>query len=197
MIIILEDHTSDPVNRIGQSASDCYGGKTDRASNIRRAANCKDKGHLATLRFAYATFKISGISRVCSHQLVRIAHCGILQMSQRYVTQANAVFIRPPSYIDLPETLQREWERIEQDSIKLYNDAIASGMKKEDARYPLPQSCTTDLHLSMNFQGWRDFLKNRTAKAAQWEIRQVAEEVGFQLFKIAPEVFPEYAIPSD
>jgi thymidylate synthase ThyX len=41
----------------------------------------------------------------------------------------------------------------------------------------------------MNFQGFQDFLKNRTSKTAQWEIRQVAIDIEKQLHNIAPNIF--------
>jgi thymidylate synthase (FAD) len=141
------------------------------------------------MRFAYATVAIEGISRVCSHQLVRIAHAGILQESQRYVEQSNIEFIDPPSLKNMPAGLQADWDLIIRDSLVLYKDLLYSGMKKEDARYILPQSCTTKVNLCMNFQAWQDFLKNRTGKTAQWEVRELALEIEKLLHGIAPEIF--------
>jgi len=89
MKVTLLDHTADPEHRIGLSAAACYDSKTEREACIKRAAHCRDSGHLSVLRFAYATFGVEGISRVCSHQLVRVAHAGILQRSQRYVRETH------------------------------------------------------------------------------------------------------------
>jgi thymidylate synthase (FAD) len=193
MNITLIDYTADPVNKIGQAAAICYEARTDRESNIKRAAHCKDKGHLATMRFAYATVAIEGISRVCSHQLVRIAHAGILQESQRYVEQSNVEFVTPDSLSCLDDFdyswLKKDWSKVLSDAIYVYEQAIKAGMKKEDARYILPQSCTTKVNLCMNFQAWQDFLKNRTGKTAQWEVRELALEIEKLLHGIAPEIF--------
>ena len=189
MKVTLVDYTQDPENAIGHHSAICYGAKTDRESNIKRARHCKDKGHLATLRFAYATVHIEGISRVCSHQLVRIAHAGILQESQRYVEQTILEYVVPEFIRTAPESLQKEWFYSLAHAERTYKLAIESGMKKEDARYILPQSCTTKINLCMNFQGWRDFLKNRTSKSAQWEIRELAIEIERQLAGIAPGIF--------
>lgn len=187
--VTLLDHTLDPVNRIGEMAAICYDAKTDRDANVRRAEHCKDKGHLSTLRFAYATFSIEGISRVCSHQLVRIAHAGILQESQRYVKQSQFSWVIPDSVFKLPDELYTEWNEVLMRAEALYHQAIDAGMKKEDARYILPQSCSTKVNLCLNFQGWRDVLANRTSKTSQWEIRGVALEIQRQLKGIAPEIF--------
>lgn len=189
MKVTLIDYTDDPVNMIGQVAAICYDANTSRDANLRRAAHCKDKGHLATLRFAYATFAIEGISRVCSHQLVRIAHAGILQESQRYVEQSNVDWVIPQAVFKLPDELYDEWNEVLMRANTLYNLAIKNGMKKEDARYILPQSCTTKINLCLNFQGWRDLLANRTSKTAQWEIRDLAVKIERQLQEIAPEIF--------
>ena len=189
MKVTLIDHTADPEATIGKMAAICYESKTDREACIKRTAHCRDSGHLATLRFAYATVNISGISRVCSHQLVRVAHAGILQRSQRYVKESNVEFVVPESVRDLPPELYDKWAGILSRSRDLYLEAIDAGMKKEDARYILPQSCTTDLNLCLNFQGWKDIIGNRTAKHAQWEIREVFTEIDRQLGQIAPSLF--------
>jgi len=185
----LLDHTKDPVNKIGEMASICYDSKIDRESNIKRASHCKNKGHLMTMRFAYATFNVQGISRVCSHQLVRMAHAGILQESQRYVEQSKVYFVIPPSYASLPSWLIKKVHQHHISSQNLYDKLREHGIKKEDARYELPQSCETQLNLCLNFQGWRDMLNNRTKPAAQWEVRNVAIEINKKLHEIAPELF--------
>jgi thymidylate synthase (FAD) len=63
------------------------------------------------------------------------------------------------------------------------------GIRKEDARYILPQSCTTELNLCLNFQAWGDVLRNRTSPKAQWEVREAMTEVQRQLTGIAPTIF--------
>lgn len=189
MKVTLIDHTADPEVRIGHMAAICYDSKTDREACVKRTAHCRDSGHLATLRFAYATVNIAGISRICSHQLVRVAHAGILQRSQRYVKETHVEFVVPDSVKALPQDLYDQWAGILARSQTLYLEAIDAGMKKEDARYILPQSCTTELNLCMNFQGWKDIIGNRTAKHAQWEIREVFLEVDRLLGGIAPNLF--------
>lgn len=190
MKIELLDHTKDIEAHIGLMASECYDSKTDRESCIRRAAHCADSGHLATLRFAYATFRISGISRVCSHQLVRVAHAGILQRSQRYVKETAIEYIDPPAVKQLPVSVLAEWHYIQDAAEELYLRLVNNGaMKKEDARYILPQGCSTGLRITGNLQMWKDLLANRTTNHAQWEIREVAKEIQRQLHELAPNLF--------
>lgn len=191
MIVTLKDHTLNPEYTVGENAAICYDSRTDEESCLRRAENCKSQGHMATMRFAYATFNIAGISRVCSHQLVRVAHAGILQRSQRYVKETNIEFVNPPALEALPAHLKYAWQKIQAEAEDMYLHLIDNQlMRKEDARYILPQACSTELNICMNFQGWRDFLKNRTDKHAQWEIRAVALEIQSHLNFIAPRLFP-------
>ena len=190
MKVELKFITPDAEVRIGEAAAECYDSSTEREACLRRAEHCMSVSHLATLRFASADFHISGISRVASHQLVRVAHAGILQRSQRYVKETAVEYVQPPALQDLPDWMQREWLSIQNDAEALYLDAIEAGMKKEDARYILPQGCTTSLRICGNFQMWHDLLANRTAKKAQWEVREVAQEILRQLNQHAPRVFP-------
>jgi thymidylate synthase (FAD) len=194
MDVTLLDHTVDPANTIGKYAGICYDADLSPEKNTKRAQHCVSKGHLATLRFAYATFKIGGVSRVTSHQLVRVAHAGILQESQRYVKQSNIEWVRPPSIVSLPLDLHEQWEQHLTRSNQIYEGCIQAGMRKEDARYILPQSCTTSLVITGNFQMWLDLLGNRTAKAAQWEIRDTCTKVQNILHGIAPEIFDEIVV---
>lgn len=192
MKVELEDHTLDPEHRIGYAASECYDSKTDRQACIKRAAHCVESGHLGTLRFAYATIRVSGISRVCSHQLVRVAHAGILQRSARYVKESSIEYVDPPALLGINTNDKHEWKQIQARAETLYLNLVNTGqMKKEDARFILPQGCTTSMRICMNFQGYLDFLKNRDSKHAQWEIRAVAKEVRQVLIGIAPNIFTE------
>ena len=191
MQVELKFITPDAEAHIGEAAAECYDSSTERDACLRRAAHCMSVNHLATLRFAYADFHISGISRVASHQLVRVAHAGILQRSQRYVKETAVEYVQPPALLNLPDWMQRDWLRIQNEAEALYFDAIeVGGMRKEDARYILPQGCTTSLRICGNFQMWHDLLGNRVSKKAQWEVRAVAEEILRQLNQHAPLVFP-------
>lgn len=188
--LISDGTTTNPTVHIGRMAGICYDSDRGDEASARRAIKCRDSGHLATLRFAFATFNVSGISRVCSHQLVRMAHAGILQRSQRYVKESAVEFIDPPAVAMLPYNEQLEWAEIQDHAETLYLKLVdLKLMKKEDARYILPQGCSTEINFCLNFQGWRDFLKNRASPHAQWEARNVALEIQRQLASIAPGIF--------
>jgi len=167
--------TDDALNFIGDCAGICYGSKRDVKSNVRRAIACKDKGHLATLRFAHATFLVGGISRVCSHQFVRSAHLDFLQRSQRYCEEDVPRFVYPGT------TSDTRISSAYQSAYAAYEELIKAGVRKEDARFVLPEGTVTELVVTGNFQAWLDFISLRADVHAQWEIRAVAKEINNKL----------------
>lgn len=182
MKINLEDITENAEYKIAKYAAICYDADTSEDSCARRINKLLNLGHLATLRFGTATFLIEGVSRACSHQLVRSKHLDFLQESQRYVKQDAVEFIYP--------TNDPSFDVIYEACIKTYRELINKGIRKEDARFVLHNAATTRLYVTGNFQAWKDFLRNRTDKAAQWEIRAVALEIEKQLNEHCPNIFP-------
>jgi thymidylate synthase (FAD) len=169
--------TEDALNFIGDCAGICYNSNRNVAANVRRAVLCRDKGHLATLRFAHATFHVSGISRVCSHQFVRSKHLDFLQRSQRYCEEDIPKFIYPGTNRDT------DISSAYQSAYAAYQRLLEAGVKKEDARFVLPEGSQTELIVTGNFQAWLDFIKLRGDVHAQWEIRAVAKTINNILAK--------------
>ena len=62
-----------------------------------------------------------------------------------------------------------------------YRQALAYGIKPEDARYLLPEATKTNITMTVNVRELFHFLDLRTDKAAQWEIRELAEEMVRQI----------------
>jgi thymidylate synthase (FAD) len=131
---------------------------------------------------------VEDISRICSHQFVRSKHLDFLQRSQRYCNEGDVEIVIPSSIKGEHKTII---ETVYAELTQVYKDLISEGVKKEDARFILPQGTTTELLVVGNFQAWYDFIKLRSGKEVQWEIRAVAHEINHQLHKIAPNVFVE------
>lgn len=183
--------TDKPEVWIGRMAAICYDGDLSEAASLKRTLKCVDDGHLTTLRFAYATVQIGDISRICSHQLVRLAHAGMLQESQRYVKLSGIQYVNPPELFNAPLEYQRRWANAQRDCEGLYLEAVEKKyLVKGDARYIVPQGCTTAMNLTGNFQMWQHFIGLRCDKAAQWEIRWMAEACLEILNGLAPHIFP-------
>ena len=166
---------------IGRCASICYDSSQDSGACVKRAAACVSKGHLATLRFAHATFKVKGISRACSHQFVRSKHLDFLQRSQRYCNEWEVDFINPDGY-DL-------FDHHYQYCLSTYRTLLEMGYKKEDARFVLPEATCTELIVTGNLQAWIDFIRLRSGKEVQWEIRQVALKIKELLHEQCPNIY--------
>ena len=178
---------------IGKCSSICYDSSTEQSACVKRAAACVDKGHLATLRFAHAVFNVSDKSRACSHQFVRSKHLDCLQRSQRYCKESDTKMCFPMGISNTGDT----WEIAEiyndayQDSLYYYNKLLALGIRKEDARFVLPEATYTEMNVVGNLQAWKDFIELRSGKHAQWEIREVAITINNILAKECPNIFKE------
>ncbi len=166
----------------------CYGspmGDTARFLTARVR-----EGHLSLIEHATASFYIGGISRACSHQLVRHRLCSFSQRSQRYVTEDNARFAVPPSIAAHPEA-SAVYSSFLEEARQAYNRLRALGIPKEDSRFVLPAAVTTDLIMTFNFREALHLFSSRIAPQAQWEIREVCVRMLEALHPVAPAVFGE------
>jgi thymidylate synthase (FAD) len=65
------------------------------------------------------------------------------------------------------------------------------GVRKEDARFVLPNAAATRIIVTMNFRSLRHLFSIRCDRAAQWEIRALALEMLRQVHALAPSVFED------
>ena len=153
-------------------------------------------GHLSVLEHAYATFRISGASRAFTHQLVRHRLCSFIQQSQRYVDESKFNYIEPDSIKNNPKA-----HSIFIDYMKKAKEAYLKlnklRIKREDARYVLPNAVESQIVVSANFREWRNIIDLRGRAQAQWEIRRVAIEILKILKKRAPNVFGDFEIDEE
>ncbi len=153
-------------------------------------------GHLSVLEHAYATFRISGVSRAFTHQLVRHRLCSFIQQSQRYVDESNFDYIEPESirndsaahsiFVEAMERAREAYRRL--------NDLR---IRREDARYVLPNAVESQIVVSANFRQWRYLLGLRGKPQSQWEFRRVAIEILKILKTHAPTVFEDLEVDEE
>lgn len=151
------------------------------------------RGHLSVLEHAYAAFRISGVSRAFTHQLVRHRLCSFIQQSQRYVDESNFNFIEPQSIKNNPEAHSIFTESID-NARKTYVELQKLGIKNEDARFVLPNAAESQIVVTANLREWRHIVELRGEPDAQWEIRRAAIEILKILKKHAPTVFGDFEI---
>lgn len=146
------------------------------------------EGHESIIEHASVTFLIEGISRACSHQIVRHRIASYSQESQRYVDMSDPEFVMPPA-IAADEEACAIWDEFVDRAKDAYRKLRARGIHKEDSRFLLPNATATRLVMTMNFRSLRHFFELRCRQDAQWEIRELALEMLRQVHEISPAVF--------
>jgi len=148
------------------------------------------EGHESIIEHASATLEISGISRACSHQLVRHRLASYSQESQRYVDMADPQFVIPPDIAAHPRAMEI-WTGVVDEIQAAYQELRELGIRKEDARFLLPNATATRIVMTMNFRELRHFIRLRSDPGAQWEIRELANRILGILYQVAPSVFED------
>ena len=229
--VTLLTHTPNPEQTVAMAAKLCYSpsgiedirdGLTEEktASFINMLA---DLGHASPTEHASFTFGIEGISRACSHQLVRHRIASYSQQSQRYVDGTKFDFVTPPEIMKNEKALKAYNEALEiqakayakiRDTLivgyirevsdldgtdeevmmrfKEQNKKQYSAFEKkanEDARFILPNASTTKIVCTFNARSLQNFFAHRCCNRAQWEIREVAEQMLLKCLEVAPNLF--------
>ena len=199
----LISHTIDPEQTIVAGIRQCYspkgGGelkeKTKEGMRKRLIGIVTKSGHTSTIEHASFTFAIEGISRACTHQLVRHRIASYSHQSQRYVeAEKDLPYIVPPKVKKDPEAL-KVYEKHIDEIAKAYQKLIEMGIDKEDARYLLPNAAETKIVVTMNARALLHFLEKRLCSRAQWEIRIMAQKMLALAKEVSPEIF-KYAGPT-
>jgi thymidylate synthase (FAD) len=171
--------------------------------------NIKKQGHGSVLEHAVYVLLIEGISRSCSHELVRHrAGFGYSQISQRYVDESHAAFVMPPATIG-DATLEKEWEAQVTAAQASYVRAVEGlmeryawvadkvhrrKMSREAARSVLPNATEVKIVVSGNARAWRTMLELRCGEGAELEIRRMAIAVLRVLQQEAGALFSDFSI---
>lgn len=173
MQVTLIQQTPAPIETISKIASICY--DSNPKNPLGLVKHLYKNGHHSVFEHIYFTFKIEGISRACSHQLVRHRMCSFTQRSQRYCSEEGYDFVNPIEDIaDIRHTIF--YDMICNNS-KDYAELRKIGLENEDARYILPNACATSLYLSCNLRELIHIANERLCTKAQWEIRDLVKQM--------------------
>jgi len=202
--VVLLRHTPEPEEVVAMAARLCYSAASvgdlrervaaaDQAAFVERLAAV---GHLSPVEHVAFTFGVEGISRACSHQLVRHRLASYSQQSQRYVREEQFDYVVPPSIREDPAAAA-EFARLmaaaQAGYARLLAQLAARGVTGEaaqqDARFVLPNAAETKLVVTMNARELLHFFRVRTCNRAQWEIRAVAEAMLALARGVAPTIF--------
>ncbi|MGK2944123.1 MAG: FAD-dependent thymidylate synthase [Desulfuromonadales bacterium] len=198
MLVQLLTHTPNPEQVVAAAARLCYSDSSIEkllGQAPQQAAKLLQKilqlGHFSVLEHASFTFGIEGISRACSHQLVRHRVASFSQQSQRYVSHAQPfAAVAPDSISEQPALLER-FNAHMQITHELYRDLMDAGVPAEDARFVLPNAAATKLVMTMNVRELHHFFGLRCCRRAQWEIRAMAREMLRLARQASPLLFAE------
>lgn len=146
-------------------------------------------GHESVAEHVSFTYLIEDVSRVLLAQLTRHRIASFSVQSQRYVSYRDGFgYVVPPSVEELGEEAVAEYEAQMAQMHAWYCgwcDRLGD-QKREDARYVLPNAAHTKLLMTMNARELKHFFSLRVCNRAQWEIRQMAEEMCRQATEAAP-----------
>lgn len=184
MKVELIAHTTDPLALCEEAAAMCT--QSDKPAQALRGAI--RSGHESVLEHASFTFRITGISRITLAQLTRHRIASFSVLSQRYVDQKDQEIIVPESIKQNGEMLDLYVSHVSR-LRRIYDSMVEAGIPKEDARYVLPQGTTTDLIMTMNARELGHFFSLRCCNRAQWEIREMADQMLRILVSKWPELF--------
>lgn len=156
------------------------------------------RGHESVLEHANATFRISEVSRTMTHQLVRHRLAAYTQQSQRVVNEADLKnYTTPPDIQNSDLTVRTLFHDAMKKCFDTYDILINRGIRKQDARFVLPNACHTQIVMTCNLRNWRHVIKMRGNKHAQWEIRSVIKEILDKLNYYCPGIFGDLTVYDD
>jgi thymidylate synthase (FAD) len=182
------------------------------ATNAGYITHIIDVGHFSVLEHASVSFYITGISRSCTHELIRHRHLSYSQLSQRYVPEGDSRLVMPPGMDDDPELRQilvdaadagraaytKLLARLEATSAAGEPDDRMGALRRKQARQAaravLPNATETRIVVTGNYRAWRHFIAMRASEHADVEIRRLAVECLRQLTDVAPAVFADFEV---
>jgi len=185
-----------------------YGNPSGRTTH-EYLTNILHQGHGSILEHSVYVFLLEGISRSCSHELVRHrAGCGYSQLSQRYVDSSDVAFVVPPAIFgDQPAELlwtdscikaQETYEALVTANMDRYayieDRVLRRKVARESARSVLPNATETKMVMSGNLRAWRTILELRCGEGAEREIRRLALSILQVLQAEAPAVFTDFEV---
>lgn len=169
-------------------------------------------GHESPIEHASFTFGIEGVSRSFLAQVTRHRMASFSVQSQRYVKENMFEYVLPPEIEGIPEAREEYIRAMEED--QAHYDSLTAILKEkhkkaflaegkpekeanrlaekkaiEDARFVLPNACNTKMICTMNARSLMNFFTLRCCNRAQWEIRDVANQMYRLVYAAAPKLF--------
>lgn len=178
------------------------------ATNAGYLKHIIEVGHLSVLEHASVSLYITGVSRSCTHELIRHRHFSYSQLSQRYVPETEARVVLPPAIEEDPELREivlaaadasraaylEVLNRLEAAFTDQPTAVLRRKQARQAARAVLPNDTETRIVVTGNYRAWRHFVAMRASEHADVEIRRLAVACLRELAATAPALFADFEI---
>lgn len=198
MIVELLAYTPDADRICASAGRSCYSGTSaknlmEKVDPEKTLSQIVGMGHHSVIEHASFTFSVEGVSRALTHQLVRHRVASFSQQSQRYVSFDEPTYVTPPLIAENKELLDLYKKTMDEiwDAYKRLGEKVPA----EDARYVLPNGCTTNITITMNARELLHFFELRCCNRAQWEIRELADRMLDLCVQVSPTIFATAGAP--
>lgn len=170
-------------------------------------------GHFGPFEHPQATFTVKGVSRITMAQITRHRHISFDVQSMRYVDFEDPDYIEIPelgnsglhgrnaSYDESTASLEEDakaevrttrYEESLSQSTDAYHDLLDLGVAPENARAVLPLATKVNMTFSLNLRALMHIADMRAAADAQWEVRELTEELLDEAEEFAPITIQTY-----
>lgn len=158
------------------------------------------RGHESVLEH-FSISVLFTVDRGVSHELVRHRLASYSQESTRYCNygKSKEVTFVEPSFFSSPYKYQNKeaysryvvWQSVCEDSENYYLELLERGATPQEARAVLPNSLKTEIVMTANLREWRTVFKQRCAKDAHPQMREVMIPLLNELAERIPVVFDD------
>ena len=208
--VTLLAYTPEPEKIVAAAAKLCYSsagigqitqGLTEEktASYVRMIS---ELGHTSTIEHVSFTFGIEGVSRAFLAQITRHRLASYSVKSQRYVKESDFEYVIPPEIEAVPEAKRefvaameedrRHYEKISAILTEKHKRELMESGKEEKTAARMAEklsNCETKMIGTFNARELQHFFSLRCCNRAQWEIREVANQMLALVKPIAPDLF--------
>lgn len=178
----------------GTSACVCYDTLEKFAERVGKS--CLETKHFSGSRGDYIKFKIEGVPRALVDQLVR-HEVGVYKnvKSQRYTDSSNLGVYYPKDILG-EEELGREWDRVVEEIVKVYDKTVVTLKEKgytneqarEVARGLIPMNIESSLVIGFTIEALINFMNKRLCTCSQEHIRHLAVLMKKEVVEVLPQL---------
>lgn len=149
------------------------------------------RGGLQTaLETQVVVFEVSGLSRTCTHQLVRSRRAAFHQQSQRASFYGDRPEVRMPESVWRNDRAREAFKAAYHAAAEAYRVATEEDISYQDARYALPEGTTNYIMCEYPVREFLAVYAYRACSMFSWEIVSVVREMGKLLVNAHPWLEP-------